>query len=314
MAIPFLRALSRDRPAGSISVLARRGPGAVLGATGAAGLEVIPRRGILRDTAAIRARRFGEAWLLPNSFRSAVAPFLARVPERIGYSTDGRQYLLTTRAPAPLPIAHQLRDYDVLLRRRGIEPDLDPPRLVPPPPALARARAALAEAGLAGVARPVFLAPGAAFSWTKRWPPERFGRLAAILSARGHSPALVIGPGEEALAAQAAATAVAGIPVLGADLDPVELAALFSLARAVVANDSGPMHLAAAVGTPVVAIFGPTDPGRTAPTGAPAQILDRYVFCSPCFLKECPYRHECMTGIEPEEVARALRELTALSS
>lgn len=303
MAIPFLRALARERPAGSIAVLARRGPGAVLGATGA---EVILRRGLLSDAATIRSRRFDEAWLLPNSFRSAVAPFLARVPERIGYATDGRGALLTTKPHPPRGIVHQLRDYDALLLRRGIAPDRDPPRLSPPPAARARAEAALAAAGMAGAGRPIFLAPGAAFSWTKRWPPERFGRLAAILSARGHAPAFVIGPGEETLAALAAAAAAPGTPVLGADLDPVELAALFLLARAVVANDSGPMHLAAAVGTPIVAIFGPTDPGRTAPSGAPAQILDRYVFCSPCFLKECPYRHECMTGIEPEEVAGRL--------
>ena len=97
--------------------------------------------------------------------------------------------------------------------------------------------------------------------------------------------------------------------MLGADLDPLELAGLLARARVVVTNDSGPMHLAAAVGTPVVAIFGPTDPGRTAPAGAPSRVLDRYVFCSPCFLEECPFGHECMKEITPEEVLAALTEL-----
>jgi ADP-heptose:LPS heptosyltransferase len=69
------------------------------------------------------------------------------------------------------------------------------------------------------------------------------------------------------------------------------------------------MHLAAAVGTPVVAIFGPTDPGRTGPSGSPSVVLDRYVFCSPCYLKECPYRHECMREIEVEEVLGAVERL-----
>ena len=69
------------------------------------------------------------------------------------------------------------------------------------------------------------------------------------------------------------------------------------------------MHLAAAVGTPVVALFGPTDPGRTGPTGSPSRVLDRYVFCSPCFRKECPYGHECMEGIAVEDVSRAVLEL-----
>src|SRR5262249_40850448 len=153
------------------------------------------------------------------------------------------------------------------------------------------------------------LAPGAAFSWTKRWPPERFGRLAAALRERGWSCAIVIGPGEEGIAREAAQAAGGSIPILGANLDPIELTALLSRARVVIANDSGPMHLAAAVGTPVVAFFGPTDPGRTAATGAPARLLDRYVFCSPCFLKKCPFGHECMKEIEVEVALRAVEEL-----
>ena len=77
----------------------------------------------------------------------------------------------------------------------------------------------------------------------------------------------------------------------------------------VVANDSGPMHLAAAVKTPVVALFGPTDPGRTGPTGVRHDVLDRYVFCSPCYLKECPYGHECMREIGVEAVAAAVERV-----
>jgi ADP-heptose:LPS heptosyltransferase len=74
------------------------------------------------------------------------------------------------------------------------------------------------------------------------------------------------------------------------------------------------MHLAAAVGTPVVAFFGPTDPGRTAPTGAPARVLDRYVFCSPCFLDECPYEHQCMNEITVDMALRACEELLDASA
>ena len=102
--------------------------------------------------------------------------------------------------------------------------------------------------------------------------------------------------------------------MLGADLDPIELAGLLARARALVSNDSGPMHLAGAVGTPVVAMFGPTDPGLTGPVGSPSRVLDRYVFCSPCFLKECPYRHECMRGIGVESVMEAVMQLAGLGS
>jgi heptosyltransferase-2 len=308
MAIPFLRALARHAPGGEIAVLAKRGPGAVLAA--AAGADWIPRLGELRDAAAIRRGRFDEAWLLPNSFRSAVAPFLGGVADRIGYATDRRSALLTRPVAPPPRTSHQLRDYDVLLASRGIRPDLEPPRLAPPPAAVARADAALSAAGVAH-APLVLLAPGAAFSWTKRWPPEHWGGLAAKLADRGAAAAVVIGPGEEPLAASVLAAADRPLPVVGADLDPVELAALLSRGRVVVANDSGPMHLAAAVGTPVVALFGPTDPGRTGPTGSRSRVLDLYVFCSPCFLKECPYAHECLRGISVERALGGLDEMIA---
>ena len=308
MSLPFLRALGRARPDVPISILAGRAPAAVFRAAGTA--SVIARRpSLAADALALRPHRFAEAWLLPNSFRAALTAFLGGARERIGYDTDRRGALLTHALPPAPATRHQLRDYDALLRSRGIEPDLEAPRLQIPPEAAAAAESALASAQLFPGPAPILLAPGAAFSWTKRWPPERWGALAALLSRSGARPAVVIGPGEERIAALAVAAAGIPVPVLGANLDPVELAALLARARAVVANDSGPMHLAAAVGTPVVAIFGPTDPGRTGPTGAPSRVLDRYVFCSPCFLKECPYRHECMTGIEPEEVLSAVTAL-----
>jgi lipopolysaccharide heptosyltransferase II len=310
MSLPVLRAMRRADPSRRITVLARRGPAAVYRAEGTAD-GVRTTSGLVADAAASARERFSEAWLLPNSFRSALVPFLARIPDRIGYATDGRAALLT-RALAPPPRTdHQLRDYDPLLRSRGIEPDPDPPRLPIPAEAAARAHSALARAGLPTEGPSVLLAPGAAFGWTKRWPPDRFGRLADLLTARGSHCALVIGPGEESIAEEVRRASTRPVPVLGLDLDPVGVAALAARARVVVANDSGPMHLAAAVGTPVVALFGPTDPGRTGPKGSPSEVLDRYVFCSPCYLKECPYGHECMREISVETVLAAVERLTA---
>ena len=308
MAIPFVRALRRAHPGDPLFVAARRGPAAIFRAEGSA--EVLEIRGrLFGDARTLRRHRFDEAWLLPNSFRSGLLAFLSRASTRIGYDTDGRGRLLTHAVAPPPATRHQLRDYDRLLESRGVDPDLDPPRLPVPEEAQQRADGALARAGLT-VADPfVLLAPGAAFAWTKRWPPESFGRLAAALRRSGLPCAIAIGPGEADLARQVSNAAEAPLPILGEDLDPVELAAALSRARVVVSNDSGPMHLAAAVGTPVVALFGPTDPGRTAPAGAPFKILDRYVFCSPCFLKECPYGHECMREITPDDVLRAVKEL-----
>jgi heptosyltransferase-2 len=314
MSLPVLRALARSCREEPLTVLARPGPAAIYRAEGSA-REVRTITGLVGDALATARAEFAEAWILPNSFRSAVVPYLAAIRERIGYATDGRSPLLTLPVPPPSRDRHQLRDYDPLLRSRGIDPDTGPPRLPIPPESQALARETIARAGLSsGLERLILLAPGAAFSWTKRWPGERFGALAAELLARELAIAIVIGPGEEELARTVSAVAEVPLPVLGANLDPVGLAALASLARLVVANDSGPMHLAAAVGTPVVALFGPTDPGRTGPVGSPSIVLDRYVFCSPCYLKECPYAHECLRGIEVREVVSAVERLLAVRS
>lgn len=311
MSLPVLRSLARASPGERLAVLARAGPAAIYRAEGSAG-EVRIVSGLVADSLAIARSGFGEAWLLPNSFRSALVPYLAAVRERIGYATDGRRMLLTCPLPPPPRDRHQLRDYDPLLLARGVEPDTRPPRIPIPPAAAGRAETALARARLSSAGgRLLLLAPGAAFSWTKRWPPECFGRLACELLEREWVPAVAIGPGEEPLARKVLDAASVPLPVLGADLDPVELAAVAARARAVVANDSGAMHLSAAVGTPVVALFGPTDPGRTGPTGAVSVVLDRYVFCSPCYLKECPYGHECLREISVEAVASAVEKVAA---
>ena len=311
MAIPFVRALKRRFPADRLAVLARRGPGSIFRAEGSAD-TVRTREGLAADIAALRREKADEVWLLPNSFRSALMAFLAGIPVRIGYDTDRRGGLLTHAVPPPPRTDHQLRDYDRLLRFRGIEPDFDAPRLPLPEKAKGRAREALERTGLAS-SRLALLAPGAAFGETKRWPVERFGKLADRLRDRGFDCASVIGPDEGDLGARLSAAAQVPVPVLGSELDPVELAALLSRANVLIGNDSGPVHLAASVGTPIVAFFGPTDPGRTAPAGAPARILDRYVFCSPCFLKRCPYGHECMEEIRVEDALRAVEELLGQS-
>lgn len=310
MSLPLLRALQRDAPGSRVAVLARPGPAAIYRAEGSAG-EVLVAAGIPAAWRAAARGRFGEAWLLPNSFRAAFLAFLAGIPERIGYTTDGRAPFLTRGLPPPPRTSHQLRDYDALLESRGVTPDLAPPRLPVPAESADIAAFALARAGLPPNRPLVLLAPGAAFGWTKRWPAERFGELGRVLLERGFLCAVVIGPDEEPLAERARVAAGGYLPALGADLDPMGVAALAARALVVVSNDSGPMHLAAAVGTPVVAMFGPTDPGRTGPSGVPSEVLDRYVFCSPCYRKECPYRHECMREIEVENVLAAVLRLAA---
>jgi len=307
MSLPVLRAVRRRHPGDRLTVLARKGPAAIYRAEGSAD-EVMTRSSFLADALAIRARRFDEAWLLPNSLRAGLLAFISGAGRRLGYATDRRAPLLTDAPPPPPGTRHQLRDYDALLLTAGIPPDSDSPRIPIPEAAARRAGQALAAAGLSGD-RLVVLCPGSAYAAIKRWPADRFAALSDRLAERGFSCAVAIGPGERALAEAVARKARAAPPLLGEDLDPVELAAVFARARLVVANDSGPAHLAAAVGTPVAVFFGPTDPGRTAPSGAPVRVLDRYVFCSPCFRETCPYGHECMREIEVEDAMRAVEEL-----
>lgn len=309
MSLPFLRAIRAAHPGDTITVLAPDGPASIYRAAGTAH-EVLTRTSMLRDAAALAARRFDEAWLLPNSFRAALYARASGAPRRIGYATDGRAFLLTDPLPLPESAGHQLRDYDALLAAHGIAADPDPPCLPLPEPARQRADQALAAAGLTSATdRLVLLSPGSAKDETKRWRAGRFAKLGDLLSQRRFTCAIVVGPKERALGAAVSGAAKAPLPVLGADLDPVGLAALLARAQLLVSNDSGPMHLAAAVGTPVVAFFGPTDPGRTSPTGSSARVLDRYVFCSPCFRSKCPFGHECMKEITVEMALAACEAL-----
>ena len=292
MSLPVLRALRRFDPQGRLAVLAPRGPASIYRADGNAD-TVLVRSGLFGDASRLRREAFDEAWLLPNSFRSAVAPLLARIGARIGYATDGRRILLTHALPEPARAQHQLRDYDALLRLRGVTPDADPPRLRVPAAAADRAARALQSAGLRPGVRLALLAPASASMPGKRWPVQRYAELAGRLGSLGLAGAVVVGPNERQIGADAAGRSRPPVPVMGTDLDPVELAALLARASVVVANDSGPMHLAAAVGAPVVGLFGPTDPARTGPVGEKTHVVKR----------------GAMGEIAVEEVVDAVREL-----
>ena len=307
MALPFLRALKRSDPGGELAVLARPSTAPVFAMSGTVD-DVWTSRG--RDLAGFwwdarrgRRARPDEIWVLPHSFRSALLARAMGGRRRFGYATDGRKALLTDAVPPPPPTGHQLRDEDRLLAAANVAPDGEAPRISIPAALSEEAGREIVSWQLAP--RPIFLAPGAAFGPTKLWPAERFALLADALLDRGEKVALVVGPDEVELGRLIARRARHRIPLLGAELDTGRLAALLSRGRLLVGNDSGPAHLAAAVGTPAVVFFGPTDPGRTAPSGAPVLVLDRYVFCSPCYLKKCPYQHECLEEITVETALEA---------
>ena len=295
----------------------------------------------------LRAGKFDVGLVLPNSPRSALELWRARIPQRVGYARPWRNWLLTqtvgerpgavsmhkrsvaeinrlireipTTRPNPLPAdAHHIFQYLHLTAALGAKPEPLPPLLAVPDLALADFAVSF---GLKDEMRAsaVWLAmhAGAEYGPAKRWPEDRFIKTALEIQKRFKCRWLVFGHQSEREAAariieginnaqtieQPSAMNLAGRTNLG------ELCAGLKLCRALLTNDSGPMHVAAAVGTPVVAIFGSTSPDLTGPElpGDRRHLLLRAnVPCSPCYLRECPIDFRCMNGIPVERAVKAL--------
>lgn len=320
MGLPALQTLRAAFPDAHLAVAARpsvaavyaMAPGVsqVIALESRAGLSAVkPWR---RDAARLEAERFDLAVLQPNSFLSAWIAAQAKIPARWGFATDLRGRWLTRAFPRPASGLHQADYYLALTTAAGLPATPRVARLVPPAAAI-EAAAALVPS------RPfVVLAPGAAYGRAKQWPPARYAELAHQLWRGRAIASVVIGAGADRLAGQELRDALLALPG-GSDTaasvvdligrtDLPTLAAVLARAHAVVANDSGAMHLAGAVGAPVVAVFGPTNEHQTAPLTAavdapPARLAIHQVWCRPCMLRECPLGHGCMLGVSAAAVA-----------
>jgi heptosyltransferase-2 len=269
--------------------------------------------GRLRLAGEVRRRRFDGALLLQNAFDAALIAFLGRIPERAGYPTDGRRILLTLPVPLPPGILerHEVEYYLCLLDGMGI------PRPVPAALKLAvteEEREAMATRlaflGIERGASIVTINPGATYGSAKRWYPDRFAAVADTLSGEWDAGVVVVGSTAEAPLAGEIEAAMRNPPVNLAGKTTVrELMALLSLSSFLVTNDSGPMHIGAALDVPLVAIFGPTDWRRTSPWSGRAKVVRVEIDCSPCRLRVCDRGHECMLGVTPEMVVDAARQL-----
>ncbi len=319
MATPALRALRDRYPAAEILVEGRKGAAELL-----VGLRSIDRfvadpgkpgiLGVLERRRSLRPLGCDWAVLLPDSVRSALAPALARIAVRVGYARDPARRLLLTRALEPpedaAPIS-MVERYLAIVRTLGCadpEPGLD---LAVSEAARQRVRTRLRSLGIRDDAALCVITPGASFGSSKLWPPAHFARACDDLAARlGLRSVLAPGPGEEALAAEVARSAK--VPVASLADPPTslgELAALIERARLVLTNDTGPRHMAVALGIPVVVLMGPTDPRHTLHLLERQRVLREPVSCSPCHLKVCPIDHRCMTRLAPERVVEAAAEL-----
>lgn len=242
--------------------------------------------------------------LLTHSFSSAWWFWLGRVKRRLGYRGNGRGLLLTDKLPLPENVheQHLVETYKMLLMPLGIPLSMTKPRLFLTEKELNEARTLLKQLGISSEHALVGINPGAAYGSAKCWLPERFREVTKRLLKLDHVRMIYFGD-------QASMPLVKQIckdlpsPVINlAGLTSLrELASLIKLCRVLLTNDSGPMHIAAAVGTPLVALFGSTNEVVTGPYKQ-GTVIHKHVSCSPCYERVCPIDFRCMKRIEADEV------------
>jgi heptosyltransferase II len=322
MALPALRTVRRRFPDAKIAILARpyvaeiyeweeiadklisyesRGEHA-----GISGRERLARE--------LRAENFDVALMLQNAFDAAWVAWRAGIPERIGYARDGRSLLLTKRVRVPKPgeiPAHEQFYYLELLRRAGWADEIAGENWIGlnvPQEAKRRAEESLLLAGVRPGAVRVAIGAGASYGSAKCWAPERFAEVANRFASQLDAEIILFGTSAEVSVSRAIASAMKRPPIdLTGTTAIADFPALLSQCQLFIGNDSGAMHVASAVGVPVVAVFGPTDPNGTAPVSPRCTIVQNKPYCSPCFLRRCPTDHRCMTQVRTESVEEAAR-------
>ncbi len=351
MTMPALKALRKAYPGAQISLLVKPSVAAIFEKDPAIDQLIVYEEGFtgligkLRLAGRLRKQGFSKAILLQNAFDAALVTFLAGIPERAGYERDGRKFLLTN----PVPFngedrrLHHIEYYLNFLRALHIPAEYSLPWVH-----LSLEERLSARASLSSLRRPILgINPGAAYGSAKRWLPDRFAEVADwFIRDTDGSVVIFGGPAEAGVAEEiqkkvrfriehpSAVRKGSGKGPRGnppnadtpsrryedADSSLMNLAgrtslrqllALISECDVFLTNDSGPMHVACAVGTPLVALFGSTDPGLTGPRGTGDSVVFRHDFeCSPCFERSCPTNDlRCMYAIPSDEVSLAIKRI-----
>ena len=322
MATPTLRAVRERFPAANISYLMRRYLKPLYAGIPWADrlLTHRPKGGVTHLARLLRSGGFDLAILLPNAFRAALLARTARIPRILGYERDGRGFLLTDKLLPPrvrgrFTPTPTLRYYLGLANYLGARADRAEDRrmeLFVTPEQRAAADQLLAKVGVKEGNGPlVVLNPGAKYGAAKLWPAEGFAAVAdRLVDERGATILIAGSPAERKIVAEVIGRMrcpAADLPAAGLDLGTLK--EIVRRSDLMVTNDTGPRHLAAAFGVPVVTIFGPTDPAWTViDFPRETQIMEK-VFCGPCQLKVCPLDHRCMTRISPARVTREAMQL-----
>ncbi len=255
----------------------------------------------------LRRRGYSQAIVLPNSWKSALVPWWAKIPLRTGWRGEFRYGLLNDLRPLDKVALPQTAQRFVALAL----PPGKPPQPIPQPRLLIQPEQVditLSALGLQRSQRPLLaLCPGAEFGPSKQWPAAYYGELAARRHADGWDVWLFGSANDRQVCSEVNTAAggvcqyLAGVTTLGQALD------LLSLADQVISNDSGLMHVAAALQRPLLALFGSTDPGHTPPLSERAQTLGLTLECRPCFQRICPLGHtNCLRDLSVEQVIGAL--------
>jgi lipopolysaccharide heptosyltransferase II len=332
ISLPALRAIRFNFPGAMLSVLVKRELAGFFDGMDWIS-EVLPyhvRTGVggwqdqLEIVRRIRERRFDLAVLFPNSFGSVLWMALAGVPRRIGYTADARSFLLTERRSPTHALKHRHQSGEWLALAQSINggaaPALEKGALNTPLEVaeanLDRMRSWLERTRNRPAAPLIAIASAAAYGPAKEWPSAHYADLINLLDERHGAECVLIGGGGdrsscEAIAAMGRSSAL----VAAGETSIGELIALLSLCSGFAGNDSGPMHLAAALGIPAVGIFGSTNPARTGPRGPRVTVIHHRLPCSPCLARTCRYGHyDCLRGIQAVEVAEALATLGAFAA
>ncbi len=255
---------------------------------------------------------YDQAIVLPGSLKSALVPWFAGIPRRTGFVGEMRYGLLNDARKLDKQVLHMTVQRFVALalppsyaHSPAQAPDIAPPRLVAD---AEHAAQLLRQLGLNTDRPAVAFMPGAEYGPAKQWPAAHFARLAQDLLARGHQ-VWILGSAKDRPVGEAIADAVPcnGIHNLCGQTQLADVVDLLSVCAAAVSNDSGLMHVAAALDIPLVALYGSSDPRHTPPLSPKAQIQYLGLSCSPCFQRQCPLGHtHCLTQMGPERVLQAL--------
>ncbi len=262
-------------------------------------------RGRWRLSRELKREGFELALLLPNSFEAALISFLAGIPRRAGYDTDCRGLLLThpVHMDGKIKKGHQVDYYLEMVRSLGFQRAERIPSLRVSEERQKEASRMLKSLGLEESQEFVGISPGATYGPAKHWFPERYGELADRIVRNLGARTLIFGSeGDKKVASQVCQKARVPLIDLTGKTSLGQAMALISRCRLFVTNDSGLMHVAAALRIPLIAIFGSTDPGKTGPLGEVCRVVRKPLACGPCLKAECPEERRCMDLISVDEI------------